>query len=58
MDWNEVATKISEDDRGKWNRKVPASEMWIGEQAKLIAMNGGPAPDAFTLSELAHTSLR
>jgi hypothetical protein len=53
MDWNEVASRISEDDRGKWGRKIPATDMWIGEQGKLIAMNGGAAPDAFTLSELA-----
>lgn len=53
MEWNTVAAKICEDDRGKWDRKVPAREIRIGEDGKLEAMNAGPVSDAFTLSELA-----
>jgi len=55
--WNEVAARITEDDQGKWDRKVPAAQLWVGEGGKLLAMNGGPAPDAFTLSELATSQL-
>lgn len=57
MEWSEVAERILEDDRGKWDRKVAAPQMWIGENGRLVAMNGGPAPDAFTLSELATTQI-
>jgi hypothetical protein len=57
MEWNEVAEKISEDDRGKWDRKVPAPELSIGQSGQLVAMNGGPLPDAYSLSDLATSQL-
>lgn len=53
MEWNDVTTRIVDDDRGKWDRKVPAAEMWLGSNAQLVAMNGGPIPDALAMSELA-----
>jgi len=55
--WTDVSARITEDDRGKWDRKVPAPHLLIGEGGKLLAMNGGPEPDAFTLSDLATTQL-
>src|SRR5437868_6655213 len=57
VQWPEVAARIAEDDRGKWDRKVPATQLWIGDNGELTAMNGGPAPDAFTLSDLATSQL-
>lgn len=57
VEWSEVAHRVAEDDEGKWDRKVAAPQMWIGENGRLVAMNGGPAPDALTLSELATSQL-
>jgi hypothetical protein len=57
MTWTEVAARIAADDEGKWDRKLPAPQLWIGEQGQLVAMNGGPMPDAFTLSDLATSQL-
>jgi len=57
MDWNEVSAKIVEDDRGKWDHKIPATQLWVGSEGKLLAKNGEPAPDAFTLSDLATSQL-
>ena len=55
--WSEVAEKIREDDRGKWDRKVPAPQLAIDDFGKLITRNGRPDPDALTLSDLATTQL-
>ena len=44
MTWNEVAASIIDDDRGKWDRKVSAEQVWVSQSGTLIAMNGGPAP--------------
>jgi hypothetical protein len=57
MTWNEVAASIIDDDRGKWDRKVSAEQVWVSQSGTLIAMNGGPAPDSFSLSDLATTQL-
>ena len=57
MTWNEVAARIIDDDRGKWDRKVSAEQVWVSQSGTLIAMNGGPAPDSFSLSDLATTQL-
>lgn len=53
MTWNEVAASIIDDDRGKWDRKLPAASMSIGQNGQLVTMNGGPAPEPYVLSELA-----
>lgn len=53
MTWNEVAASIIEDDRGKWDRKLPAASLSIGQNGQLVTMNGGPAPEPYVLSELA-----
>jgi len=55
--WSEVEARIVDDDRGKWDRKVPAPQLEIGDGGKLVATNGGPAPDALTLSDLATSQL-
>jgi hypothetical protein len=57
MTWNEVAASIIEDDRGKWDRRLPAAQLCIGHNGQLLAMNGGAAPEAFSLSELATSQL-
>jgi hypothetical protein len=53
MTWNEVAASIIDDDRGKWDRKLPAASLSIGQNGQLVTMNGGPAPQSYALSELA-----
>jgi len=53
MTWNEVAASIIDDDRGKWDRKLPAASLLIGQNGQLVTMNGGPAPEPYVLSELA-----
>lgn len=53
MTWNEVAARIIEDDRGKWDKKLPAAQLWIGQNGQLMTTNGGPAPEPHVLSELA-----
>ncbi len=55
--WSDVAQKIAEDDGGKWDRKMPAAQLSIGERGKLVARNGGPSSEAFTLSDLATSQL-
>jgi len=57
MTWNEVAASIIDDDRGKWDRKLPAAQLSIGQNGQLVAMNGGPAPEPYVLSELATSQL-
>jgi hypothetical protein len=57
IEWNDVAARIAEDDRGKWDRKVSAEQVWVSQKGSLIAMNGGPAPDSFSLSDLATMQL-
>ncbi len=55
--WNDVATRISADDVGKWDRKMPTPQLWIGERGDLLAKNGGPAPESLTLSDLATSQM-
>lgn len=55
--WDEVARRIADDDRSKWDRKVPATQLAIGQTGELMAMNGGPVPDPFVLSDLATSQL-
>jgi hypothetical protein len=57
MDWNEVAANIGNDDRGKWDRKVPATQLRIGPRGMLDAMNGSATQESFTLSELATSQM-
>ena len=53
MTWNEVAASIIDDDRGKWDRKLPAASLSVGQNGQLVTMNGGPAAEPYVLSELA-----
>jgi len=55
--WTDVATKINHDDRDKWDRAAPATQLAISEGGQLLAKNGGPTPEAFTLSDLATSQL-
>jgi hypothetical protein len=57
MAWHEVTAHIADDDRGKWDRKLPAARLSVGEGGKLLAKNGGQASQAFTLSDLATSQL-
>jgi hypothetical protein len=57
MEWNEVAANISNDDRGKWDRKLPAAQLRIGPKGMLGAMNGSAIPESFTLSDLATSQM-
>jgi len=57
MTWNEVAASIIDDDRGKWDRKLPAASLSIGQNGQLVTMNGGPAPEPYVLLELATRQL-
>lgn len=56
MEWNEVATRISEDDRGKWDRKIAGADLRVDPRATLVAVNSA-APETLDLSELATTQL-
>jgi hypothetical protein len=53
MDWNEVATKIADDDRGKWDRKVSAKGLSITGHGELRYLNGANVSECFPISELA-----
>jgi hypothetical protein len=57
MAWSGVAQRIAEDDRGKWDRKVPAPQLCVSERGALEARNGGSAAESFTLSDLATSQL-
>ena len=46
MHWNDVLTKITDDDRGKWDRKVPATGIRISEMdGMLLSLNELPEPE-------------
>jgi hypothetical protein len=53
MDWNEVSTKITDDDRGKWDRKVAGRDLRINPSGALAVTNGASEAESFALSELA-----
>lgn len=51
--WNEVAARTADDDRGKWDRKIAATQLRMSDGGERLAMTGGPTRDTFSLSDLA-----
>jgi len=57
MKWSDVATKIAEDDRGKWDHALRGSDLAIDSTTALAKANGSALPEPLHLSELATTQL-
>lgn len=56
MDWAQVEQGIVEDDRNKWDRKVPAVALRIDQDGGL-ELNGDGRPERLSLSELATSQM-
>lgn len=53
MDWSEVATKIAEDDRGKWDRRVLGKDLRVTPENALRLSGGVADAEPFPPSDLA-----
>lgn len=53
LEWPEVAERILEDDRGKWDRKTLGDELQVSPYGGLEVKNGGAQYEQFDLSDLA-----